>query len=220
MTVQELIDYGLLELIDYKNGLYYLEFIYSKDETFAQYRGELTENYNFLGTITCDEDGCIYKAIVKSYCVIEHDPQIFIGFPQIINKVHKLTLNDLFKVDKDGIPYVDLVRIKDSIQKKCSTLWANSIKGNNNCSTIRIRQSNVSTVEYVGETQDKVKSQEFFKNEQSKFKLLADSVVTGSKHIKDGLEHIAGSISVGMEKNALVHMYDEGNSYIYHHGGT
>lgn len=215
MSVQELIDYGFLNFVDYKNNLLYLEFVYTKDKTYRQYIGQVTETYNYLGTIFCDKEGNIIKATVKSYCISLPSNELIIGLPQLINKSQKIKISDIFKVDDNNTPYIDLVTVKETITHKQSNLWAGNINSNWNFATIRMQQPNFSTREYIEETQEKIKTAEFFNNEREKFNILANSIVTGSKNIERGLGYVAGAIQTSVDRLATVHAYDEGNSYFW-----
>ena len=220
MNLQKLIDFGLVNLVDCNSGFYYLEFAYSESRFFNDLYGGETEVYNYIGTITCDEEGNIHKANLKSYCTANAGTKIYIGFPQLIVKSHNLKLSDIFKIDKNNLPYLNVVSLKDVINRHDSTRWVGYIKKGEEAYMHRMYQKNVCTKEYIDEIQDKIKAAEFFKNEENKFNILANAIIAGSKNIENGLMAVSGSISHSVGKLAAVQAYDEGNHFIAQNGST
>ena len=220
MDLQKLIDFGLVNLVDCKSGLYYLEFAYSKSKFINDLYGGGTEVYNYIGTITCDEEGNIHKANLKSYCTTNAGTKLCIGFPQFIGKAHNLKLSDIFNIDKNNLPYLKVVSMRDVLSLHDSTLWIGYIKRGEETYIDRMYQKNVCTKEYIEETQDKIKAAEFFKNEENKFNILADAIISGSKNIENGLMAVSGSISHSVGKLAAVQAYDEGNNFIAQNGSA
>ena len=220
MNLQKLIDFGLVNLVDCKRGLYYLEFAYSKRKFINDIYGAETEVYNYIGTITCDEEGNIYKANLKSYCITYDGTKLCIGFPQFIGKAHNLKLSDIFKIDKNNLPYLNVVSLREVLGLHGSTRWVGYIKRGEETYMDRMYQKNVCTKEYIEETQDKIKAAEFFKNEENKFNILANAIIAGSKNIENGLMAVSGSISHSVGKLAAVQAYDEGNNFIAQNGST
>ena len=214
MNLQKLIDFGFVNLVNYNSGLYYLEFTYSKSRFFNDLSGEETEIYNYIGTIICDEEENIYKANLKSYCIANAGTKIYIGFPQLIVKSHNLKLSDIFKIDKNNLFYLNVVSLKDVINRHDSTRWVEYIKKGEETYIDRMYQKNICTKEYIDETQDKIKAIEFFKNEENKFNILANAIITGSKNIENGLMAISGSISHSVGKLAVVQAYNKDNHFI------
>ena len=214
MNLQKLIDFGFVNLVNYNSGLYYLEFTYSKSRFFNDSSGGETEIYNYIGTIICDEEENIYKANLKSYCIANAGTKIYIGFPQLIVKSHNLKLSDIFKIDKNNLFYLNVVSLKDVINRHDSTRWIEYIKKGEETYIDRMYQKNICTKEYIDETQDKIKAIEFFKNEENKFNILANAIITGSKNIENGLMAISGSISHSVGKLAVVQAYNKDNHFI------
>ena len=214
MNLQKLIDFGFVNLVNYNSGLYYLEFTYSKSRFFNDLSGEETEIYNYIGTIICDEEENIYKANLKSYCIANAGTKIYIGFPQLIVKSHNLKLSDIFKIDKNNLFYLNVVSLKDVINRHDSTRWVEYIKKGEETYIDRMYQKNICTKEYIDETQDKIKAIEFFKNEENKFNILANAIITGSKNIENGLMAISGSISHSVGKLAVVQAYNKDNHFM------
>lgn len=220
MNLQKLIDFGFVNLVNYNSGLYYLEFTYSKSRFFNNLHGGETEIYNYIGTIICDEEENIYKANLKSYCIANAGTKIYIGFPQLIVKSHNLKLSDIFKIDKNNLLYLNVVSLKDTINRYDSTWWIKYIKKEEETYMDRMYQKNICTKKYIDETQDKIKAAEFFKNEENKFNILTNAIITGSKNIENGLMAISGSISHSVGKLAAVQAYNEGNHFIEQNGFT
>ena len=214
MNLQKLIDFGFVNLVNYNSGLYYLEFTYSKSRFFNDLFGVESYIYNYIGTIICDEEENIYKANLKSYCIANAGTKIYIGFPQLIVKSHNLKLSDIFKIDKNNLFYLNVVSLKDVINRHDSTRWIEYIKKGEETYIDRMYQKNICTKEYIDETQDKIKAIEFFKNEENKFNILANAIITGSKNIENGLMAISGSISHSIGKLAAVQAYNEDNHFI------
>ena len=220
MNLQKLIDLGLVNLMDCKSGLYYLEFAYSKCKFINDIYGGETEVYNYIGTITCDEEGNIHKANLKSYCTTSDGTKLLIGFPQFIGKAHNLKLSDIFNIDKNNRTYLKVVSMRDVLNLHDSTRWVEYIKKAEETNMYKMYQKNVCTKEYIDETQDKIKAAEFFKNEENKFNILANAIIAGSKNIENGLMAVSGSISHSVGKLAAVQAYDEGNHFIAQNGST
>ena len=220
MNLQKLIDFGFVNLVNYNNGLYYLEFTYSKSRFFNDLYGGETEIYNYIGTIICDEEENIYKANLKSYCIVNASTKIYIGFPQLIVKSHNLKLSDIFKIDKNNLIYLNVVSLKDMINRHDSTRWIEHIKKDEEIYTDRMYQKNICTKEYIDETQDKIKAAEFFKNEENKFNILSNAIITGSKNIENGLMTISSSISHSVGKLTAVQAYNGDNHFIEQNGFT
>ena len=220
MNLQKLIDFGFVNLVNYNNGLYYLEFTYSKSRFFNALYGGETEIYNYIGTSICDEEENIYKANLKSYCIVNASTKIYIGFPQLIVKSHNLKLSDIFKIDKNNLIYLNVVSLKDMINRHDSTRWIEHIKKDEEIYTDRMYQKNICTKEYIDETQDKIKAAEFFKNEENKFNILSNAIITGSKNIENGLMTISSSISHSVGKLTAVQAYNGDNHFIEQNGFT
>ena len=214
MNLQKLIDFGFVNLVNYNSGLYYLEKKKKKSRFFNDSSGGETEIYNYIGTIICDEEENIYKANLKSYCIANAGTKIYIGFPQLIVKSHNLKLSDIFKIDKNNLFYLNVVSLNDVINRHDSTRWIEYIKKGEETYIDRMYQKNICTKEYIDETQDKIKAIEFFKNEENKFNILANAIITGSKNIENGLMAISGSISHSVGKLAVVQAYNKDNHFI------
>ena len=125
-----------------------------------------------------------------------------------------MKLSDIFKIDKNNLFYLNVVSLKDVINRHDSTRWIEYIKKGEETYIDRMYQKNICTKEYIDETQDKIKAIEFFKNEENKFNILANAIITGSKNIENGLMAISGSISHSVGKLAVVQAYNKDNHFI------
>lgn len=187
MTVQELIDCGFVDFVDFKNGLFYLEFVYVNwlKSTVANY----SETDYRIGSIVCDKKGAIHRATMLGYAFTKES--LTRVFPQIISKSDDVNISDIYKIDENGNPYINVVNLRNTKDETCgSKIWTQYIKGNGYSST-KLYISAVATKEYFIESKEEFRMCQHFDAEHAKFKMLADS-------IKHGLEEVADATYTGL----------------------